>query len=105
MAITATAVLSSVPASYRLRRKVAGDAEQQLRNLEQKSENFDFRQIAYGVLYADTTGRTTGTVSMALRRATAWQAASLVAAIANDGITLIRDVPAWLNANAMAVLS
>jgi len=102
---TATAVLATVPASFRGKRRVAGGAEQQLRNLEQQSSCFTTKQLAYGVMYADATGRATGTVSMALRRATAWQAAQLIAAMHKDGLTLIAEVDSWLNANAMTVLS
>jgi len=103
--ITATAVLGSIPASYRCKRGQIGWAEQQLRNLEQQAVDFTIKQLAYGVLYADSTGRTTGTVSMALRRATPWQAAQLIAAMAKDGINLIAEVPSWLNQKALTVLA
>lgn len=102
---TATAILGSVPASYRCKRAQIGWAEQQLRNLEQQSADFMVKQLAYGVLWADGTGRTTGTVSMALRRATPWQAAQLIAAMAKAGVTLIGEVPAWLNHKALEVLA
>jgi predicted AAA+ superfamily ATPase len=102
---TATAVLASVPASYRVKRNEIGGAERQLRYLDQQSADFAVKQLAYGVLYADSTGRTTGSVSMALRRSTAWQAAQLVVAMRKDGVELIADVSRWLNANALAVLS
>ncbi len=102
---TATAVLATVPASFRGKRRVVGSAEQQLRNIEQQSSCFTAKQLAYGVLYADATGRITGTVSMALRRATAWQAAQLIAAMHKKGLTLISEVASWLNANAMTVLT
>jgi hypothetical protein len=42
---------------------------------------------------------------MALRRATPWNAAKLIAAMANDGLTLVSEVPYWMNANALSVLS
>ena len=102
---TATAVLSTIPASYRGKRQQAGGAEQQLRNLDLQASDFSIKQLAYGVLYADSTGRTTGTISMALRRATPWQAAQLVAAMARDGITMVCEVPAWMNSKALAVLA
>lgn len=102
---TATAVLSTVPASFRVKRNEIGGAERQLRYLDQQSADFTVKQLAYGVLYADSTGRATGSVSIALRRATAWQAAQLVAAMRKDGIELIADVSRWLNANALAVLA
>lgn len=102
---TATAVLATVPASYRCKRQHAGGAEQQLRNLDQQAADFNVKQLAYGVLYADTTGRTTGTVSLALRRATPWQAAQLVAAMVRDGVDRVSDVPGWLNSNALTVLA
>jgi hypothetical protein len=102
---TATSVLASVPASYRVKRNEIGGAELQLRHLDQQSADFVVKQLAYGVLYADSTGRTIGSVSMALRRGTAWQAAQLVAAMRKDGVELIADVSRWLNANALAVLA
>ena len=102
---TATAILGCVPASYRCKRARIGWAEQQLRNLEQQSADFMVKQLAYGVLWADVTGRTTGTVSMALRRATPWQAAQLIAAMVKEGVTQIGEVPAWLNHKALEVLS
>jgi hypothetical protein len=102
---TATAVLATVPASYRGKRQQAGGAEQQLRHLDLQTADYNVKQLAYGVLYADSTGRTTGTVSMALRRATPWQAAQLVAAMARDGINMVCEVPAWMNSKAMAVLA
>ena len=102
---TATAILASIPASYRCNRRRVGWAEQQLRNLEQHSQDFMVKQLAYGVLYADITYRTTGTVSMAIRRATPWQAAQLIAAMRKDEVDRISDVPTWLNSKAMNVLS
>ena len=42
---------------------------------------------------------------MALRRATPWQAAQLVAAMARDGINMVCEVPAWMNSKALAVLA
>lgn len=103
--ITTTAVLATIPVSYRAKRNQAGGAERQLHNLDQKTDCMNIKQLAYGVLYADSTGRTTGTVSMALRRATPWQAAQLIAAMAQDGITRICDVPAWMNSKALEVLA
>jgi hypothetical protein len=102
---TATSVLATLPASYRMKRHQAGAGEQQLRYIDQKASDFTVKQLAYGVLYADSTGRTTGSVSMAIRRATPWQAAQLLAAMRKEGIELIADVPRWLNANALAVLA
>jgi hypothetical protein len=101
---TATAVLNTIPASYRCKRQRPCFAEQQLRNIEQQTEELTYKQLAYGVLWADCTGRTTGTVSLALRKATPWQAAQLIAAMVKDGITMIGQVPAWLNHKAMEVL-
>jgi hypothetical protein len=102
---TATAVLATIPASYRMKRNQAGGAEQQLRQLEQLAADFTVKQLAYGVIYADSTGRVTGTISVTLRRATPWQAAQLLAAMLNDGIELIADVSRWMNANALRVLA
>jgi hypothetical protein len=102
---TATAVLATLPASYRVKRHQVGGGEQQLRYLDQQAADFTVKQLAYGVLYADSTGRTIGSVSMALRRSTPWQVAQLVAAMRKDGIELIADVSRWLNANALAVLA
>jgi len=102
---TATSVLATVPASFRGSRKEVGGADRQLRLLEGNTSEFTVKQVAYGVLWADTTGRVSGTISMALRRATPWQAAQLVAAIIKDGVELIGEVPAWMNKNALGVLA
>ena len=102
---TATSVLATVPAPFRIGRKEVGGAERQLRNLEGNTSEFTIKQVAYGVLWADTTGRVSGTISMALRRATPWQAAQLVAAIIRDGVEMIGEVPAWMNKNALGVLA
>jgi hypothetical protein len=101
---TPTEVLSTVPASFRVKRNQAGGAEQQLRFIDSRSDDFTIRQLAYGVLYADSTGRTTGSVSIALRRATPWQAAQLLAAMRNAGVDVIAEVSRWMNSNAMSVL-
>ena len=101
---TATSVLASIPASFRNKRQQPGGAEQQLRNLERATSDFDIKQLAYGVLYSDSTGRVSGTISMALRRATPWNAALLVAAMANNGLTLVSEVPYWINSNSTKVL-
>ena len=101
---TATSVLASIPAPFRNKRQQPGGAEQQLRNLEQATSDFDIKQLAYGVLYSDSTGRVSGTISMALRRATPWNAALLVAAMANNGLTLVSEVPYWINSNSSKVL-
>jgi hypothetical protein len=104
-ASTATAVLATIPAAGRVKRSEVGGAEKQLRNLEQQTKDFDIKQLAYGVLYADATGRTSGTISMAVRRATPWQAAQLIASMARDGLTLVAEVPAWMNRNALPLLA
>jgi hypothetical protein len=101
---TPTAILATLPASYRIKRNQVGGGEQQLQHLNQQASNFMVKQLAYGVLYADSTGRTIGSVSIALRRSTPWQIAKLLAAMQKDGIELIADVSRWLNANALAVL-
>lgn len=104
-ASTATAVLATITAAGRAKRTTVGGAEKQLRSLEQQTDNFDVKQLAYGVLYSDATGRTSGTISMAIRRATPWQAAQLVAAMMQDGLTMTSEVPAWMNSKALAVLA
>lgn len=101
---TATAVLTTIPASYRLARKAEGRCMDQVDYLANCSEVIVVAMLAQGIMYADSTGRTTGTVSMALRRATPWQAGQLIAAMVRDGIDLIHQVPAWLNANALGLL-
>lgn len=102
---TATAVLSTVPALWRVKRNQAGCAERQLLHFDEHSDDFTVKLLAYGVLWADSTGRITGTISMALRRATPWQAARLIAAMIGDGLEVAGDVPRWLNANALAWLA
>jgi len=102
---TATAVLATIPAQARITRKAAGEGAKQLDWLAQFSTDFTMKMLAQGVLYADATGRTTGTLAMALRKATPWQAAQLVAAMAEAGLTLQCEAAAWLNLNAMAILA
>lgn len=102
---TATAILATIPASYRLSRKADGRGMDQIDFLANRSESILVALLAQGVMYADSTGRTTGTVSLALRKATPWQAAQLLVAMSRDGVELIHQVPAWLNANAVAALA
>lgn len=102
---TATAVLTTIPAGYRLARKAEGRGMIQVDYLANRSEAIVVALLAQGIMYADSTGRTTGSVSMALRRCTPWQAAQLIAAMVRDGVDLIHQVPAWLNANALAALA
>ena len=102
---TATSVMSTLPIHLRGKRQEIGGAQQQLINLDRNSSNMNVKQLAYGVLYADSTGRTTGTVSMALRRATPWQAAQLIAAMTRDELETISQVPAWMNSKALTVLA
>lgn len=102
---TATAVLATVPAIARMPRKQAERGLTQLGFLANISTDSTVQQLCQGVFYADHTGRTTGTVSMALRRATPWQAAQLIAAMLRDGLQVQAQVPAWLNANALGLLA
>lgn len=102
---TATAVINTLPAAVRPKRHQAGAAEQLLSVLSQYSSSFKVGNLAYGIRYADDTGRTTGTVSLALRRATPWQIAQLIVAMAADGVDVVAQVPAWLNQNALALLA
>lgn len=101
---TATAVLSTIPAIARMPRKQAERGLAQLGFLGNISTDYTVQQLAQGVFYADYTCRTTGTVSMALRRATPWQAAQLIAGMLRDGLGLQSEVAAWLNQHAMEVL-
>jgi hypothetical protein len=102
---TATAVLSTVPAIARMPRKQAERGVNQLGFLANLSTSSTIQQLAQGVFYADTTCRTTGTVSMALRRSTPWQACQLIAAMLRDGLSFQSEVPAWLNQHALEVLA
>ena len=102
---TATAVLATVEPRQRLPRKWVGQAGGQTVILGDFSSDFRIRLLAQGILWADGTGRTNGTFSIALRNATPWQAARLVAAMAADGLELQSEVPAWLNENGLRVLS
>jgi hypothetical protein len=103
--MTPTAVLSTVDSAGRYRRhdKSAGTA--QLTRLANFSENWDVKILAQGVFFADDSGRTTGTVSIALRNATPWQIATLIAKMVNDGLKTQSEVPYWLNHNALSVLN
>ena len=102
---TATTILNTVPASLRLKRQAAGEFNRQIAHLADYSESVSLKQLAYGVQWADDTGRTTGTVSMAMRKATPWQAARLMAAMVADGLGVPAQVPAWLNQKALTVLA
>jgi len=101
----ATAIFNSLPAAVCPKRHQAGAADTLLSMLVQYSNSFKTSNLAYGIRYADETGRTTGTVSMALRRATPWQVAQLIVAMAADGVDVVAQVPAWLNQNAAAALT
>ena len=102
---TATAVLNTLPASFRMKRQSAGDFNRQMAHISNHSASTSLRQLAYGVQWADGTGRTTGTVSMALRQATPWQAAQLMVAMIADGLEVPAQVPSWLNQKAAALLA
>ena len=104
LAMTPTAILATVQPSWRMKRSQQGGALQQLRNLDRMAPTA-IKQLAYGVLWADETGRTTGTTSMALRKATPWQAARLMAAMIADGLTVPAEVPAWLNRKGVQALA
>jgi hypothetical protein len=104
MTITPTAVAASLPAGIRPKRHEAGGANRFFGLLDRYSNNSDVRTLALGVLYADHSGRATGTVAMALRRATPWQASRLIAAMLADGITRQNEVGGWLNAKALGIL-
>ena len=104
LAMTPTAILATVQPSWRIKRSQQGGALQQLRNLDRMAPTA-IKQLAYGVLWADETGRTTGSVSMALRRATPWQSAKLMAAMIADGMTVPAEVPAWLNRKGVQALA
>jgi hypothetical protein len=82
-----------------------GFAEKMLQALAQRSTDFTVKLLAQGALWSDATGRTSGTVSLALRKATKFQAARLIHAMVADGLTVQAEVPAWLNANALAILA
>lgn len=74
-----------------------GRGDQMLLALSERSSNATVRLLALGVLWADGSGRTTGTVSLALRRATRFQMARLVYEMLRDGLCLQSQVPYWLN--------
>jgi hypothetical protein len=42
---------------------------------------------------------------MALRKATPWQAAQLIAAMQAEGLSLVSEVASWLNAKALGILA
>lgn len=102
---TATAILSTLPQSMKLPRKVANTGINQVERLAEYSDNFQVKYLAQGILYADSTGRTTGSVSLALRKSTPWQIANLIAKMIADGIKVQAEVPAWLNHKALENLS
>jgi hypothetical protein len=105
---TATSVLESLPEALRPSADELveiGSGVRILERLDEYADDYDVRTLAYGVLYSDSTGRTFGTLSMALRRTTAWSVAALLAAMQTAGVERVCDVPRWLNENAMRVLS
>jgi hypothetical protein len=102
---TPTAVLSTVDKAGRYRRHDRQLGTAQLTRLANFSESMTVQLLAQGIQYADDTGRTTGTVSMALRKATPWQIAQLIATMASEGLSTPSQVPAWLNQNALTVLN
>lgn len=104
MSITPSAVMAQLPAGMRPKRHQIGGGTGFLQLLDTYAAQLDTRVLAYGILWADQTGRIGGTLSMALRKATPWQMAQLVAGMANDGLDVISPVPAWLNKQALAIL-
>lgn len=102
---TATAVLKTVRQLDRLPRTQAGQCNGQLAILGQFSEDILVSLLAQGVRWADDSCRIGGTLSLALRNATPWQAARLLAAMINDGVELMGQVPGWLNRNGLQFFS
>lgn len=97
--MTATKVLATVPKHQRWNRNLKGGATQQLKELASNQADSVVNALAYGVLWADGSGRIGGTLSMAIRNATPWQAAQLIAEMVNGGLKTSNDVPYWLNQN------
>lgn len=103
--MTPTAVLSTVDREGRYPRHAQNMGTTQLTRLANFSDNWDVKTLAEGVFYADDSGRTTGTVSMALRYSTPWQVATLIAKMIDAGLTRQNEVAGWLNREALTVLS
>lgn len=102
--VTHSSILDTLPASYRLDPNSVGEAITQIRYLANYSDSLGVRLLAQGVEWADISARTTGTVSMALRKATPHQAVSLIVAMAEAGLELPAQVPSWLNQNGATLL-
>ena len=103
--MTATAVLKTVPAINRLPRKWVGQGNAQMAMLGDFSDDILVSLLAQGVRWSDDSCRIGGTLSLALRNSTPWQAARLVAAMIDDGVELMGQVPGWLNRNGLRFFS
>lgn len=95
--MNATAVLATVPKHFRGNRNLKGGALTQLKELASNQQDSVVNALAYGVLWADGSGRIGGTLSLAIRDATPWKAAQLIAAMIKDGLKTSNEVPYWLN--------
>jgi hypothetical protein len=103
--MTTTSIFTTVPQPIRPKRHQSGNAERMLQLLRDHSSDGTLQQLAYGVIWADHTCRTTGTISMAIRRATAWQVARMIGAMVADGVSTAAAVPAWLNSRGLDSLA
>lgn len=95
--MTPTNVLRTLPKHLCYNRNMPGKCNQQLRELASNQEDSTVNALAYGVLWADNSGRIGGTLSLALRDATPWQAAQLISTMVRDGVKTSAEVPYWLN--------
>lgn len=105
--MTPTAVLRSLaqggPATYKARRQ-AGAGVATLQALANLSTDWGIRLRAQGILWAESTCRVSGTFAVTLRKATPWQVANLLLALAGGGCEVIADVSRWINANEAEAL-
>ena len=101
---TATSIFLQLPAGIRPKRSQPAAGSHFLQLLDGYAANSTVKSLAWGILWADQSGRTFGTLSIELRKATPWQAARLLAALLNDGIERQNEVPGWLNAKALSIL-
>ena len=95
-----TAVFNTLPQGV-LKRKQAGEIA--ISAFANYSQDYDVRWMAQGIEWADRSCRIDGTLSMGLRKLTAWEIADLIKVMIKASITM-NDVPGWLIQNRELIL-
>lgn len=70
-----------------------------------RCKSFTVRQLAEGIHWADQSARISGTLALALRKASGLQIARLIDQMLRDGLSTMSEVPRWLNSHAEEVVA